>query len=137
MKLLFSGRMSAQCVEKLIPDLMKYLLASISGTLVHYCLMAALIRQFDVSVLSASTSGAITGAMIIYLLNYFCTFRSHKRHMESASRFFIVAALGLAMNGLVLTAVIDCLGVHYLVAQCVATGAVFGLSFSINRAWTF
>lgn len=124
-------------MEKLMPDLMKYLLASISGTLVHYGLMITLIRQFQVSVLSASTFGAITGAMIIYLLNYFCTFRSRKRHMESVSKFFIVAALGLAMNGLVLTAVLDYLGVHYLIAQCVATSAVFGLSFSINRAWTF
>jgi len=124
-------------VEKLLPDLTKYLLVSVFGTLVHYGLMMTLIRQFSAGVLPASTAGAMTGALIIYLLNYFCTFHSRKRHLESVSRFFLVAALGLVINGLVLKAMLGWLGGHYLIAQCLATVAVFGFSFTINRAWTF
>ncbi|MDW7646424.1 MAG: GtrA family protein [Desulfuromonadales bacterium] len=124
-------------MKKLLPDLSKYLLVSVFGTLIHYGLMTVLIQQFSATVLPASTAGAITGALIIYLLNYFCTFHSRKKHLESVSRFFLVAALGLVINGLTLKAILGWLGGHYLIAQCLATVAVFGFSFTINRTWTF
>ena len=137
MNLLFSVIKSGRCAGKLVPDLTKYLSASVMGTFAHYSLMMILIRGGAVSVLLASTVGAITGALIIYLFNYFYTFRSQKGHLESVSKFFMVAALGLGMNGVVLKAALVYLDWHYLVAQCLATTAVFGLSFTINRAWTF
>lgn len=126
-----------QCAGKLVPDLAKYLSASVIGTLAHYGLMLILIRGFSARVLLDSTCGAITGALIIYLFNYFYTFRSQKRHLESLSRFFLVAALGVVMNGTVLNAALDYQGWHYLTVQILAIVAVFGLNFTINRAWTF
>lgn len=129
--------MSGRCAGKLAPDLTKYLSVSVIGTVSHYGLMMILIRGFSVSVLAASTVGAITGALIIYLLNYFHTFCSRKSHLESVSKFFMVAVLGLGMNGVVLKATLVHLGWHYLMAQCLATTTVFGFSFIINRTWTF
>jgi putative flippase GtrA len=47
-----------------------------------------------------------------------------------------VAASGLVLNGIILTALIAA-GLHFLVAQIAATTAVLFWNFCINRMWTF
>ncbi len=52
-------------------------------------------------------------------------------------RFAAVAALGVALNALVLAAMLALVGPQYLVAQIVATGAVLAGGYLANRTWTF
>lgn len=128
--------MNGQTTTNLPAQFGKYFAASVTGTLAHYGLMLLLIRRGSADVLTASTCGAITGALIIYTLNYFCTFHSRKRHLESLSKFVLIAALGLVINGAVLKT-LGYLGWHYLPAQLLATASIFTFNFSINRVWTF
>ena len=44
---------------------------------------------------------------------------------------------GIALNALVMAAVLALAGPHYLVAQVIATGAVLAVGYLANRAWTF
>lgn len=111
--------------------------ASIVGTGAHYLLFLLLVRGFSVDVVLASTLGAVLGAVIIYLLNYFFIFKSGKKHLETASKFTLVAILSVLLNSLFLNAVIDSFALHYLFAQVLATLVVFALSYMINRIWTF
>jgi putative flippase GtrA len=48
-----------------------------------------------------------------------------------------VALGGIALNALVMAAVLAGFGPHYLVAQVVATGAVLVAGYVANRIWTF
>ena len=118
-------------------ELCKYAGASVTGTSLHYGLMAVLIRFLKIHVVLASTAGAISGAITIYFLNYFFTFHSPKRHLESMSKFFLVASMGVFINGTVLKAVIVYFGWQVLIAQLFATAVVFCINFTINRRWTF
>jgi len=120
-----------------ILQLAKYLGASIAGTLVHYVFLIALVRWFAVRPLWASTSGAVMGALVIYLINYFITFHSTKRHISASSRFIVVAAVCTAVNALILNTALTHMDWSLAPAQVFATGMQFSVGFAIHRVWTF
>ena len=71
------------------------------------------------------------------MLNYRITFKSRKRHRDAATKFFLVAACGLALNTALMHALTGPMGLHYLLAQVGATGVVLLWNFAANQAWTF
>ena len=115
----------------------KYLGASLTGTIVHYALLIVLVRWLGFAPLWASTSGAIAGALVIYLLNYFITFQSGRRHISASSRFIVVAAVCTAVNALILNTALTQMNWSLAPAQVFATGMQFSVGFAIHRAWTF
>lgn len=103
----------------------------------HYGLLIVLVQGAGADAVVASAAGAMLGAVINYSLNYRVTFRSQKRHRESAVKFVLVAIVGLVLNTLLMWIGVDVLGLHYLVAQILTTGLVLIWSFAGNRFWTF
>lgn len=119
------------------PQFLRYAGAGALGTGVHYVVLIALVQLAGAGVVVASTAGAIGGAIVNYALNHRYTFASRRAHRTALPRFATVAALGVALNAVVLAAVLALAGPHYLVAQVVATGAVLSAGYLANRAWTF
>ena len=103
----------------------------------HYALLIALVQGADVSAVTASAAGALLGAWINYSLNYHFTFRSVKQHREAVLKFTVVAAMGLALNTLLMWIGVELIGAYYLLSQVVATGLVAIWSFTGNRCWSF
>ncbi|BBO91709.1 GtrA family protein [Desulfosarcina ovata] len=120
-----------------VTQVVKYLGASIAGTLVHYALLVILVRWYALQPLWASTCGAIAGALVIYLANYFITFHSTRRHISASSRFIAVAAISTGVNGLILNTALTQMNWSLAPAQVFATGIQFSVGFTINRVWTF
>jgi putative flippase GtrA len=119
------------------PQFLRYAGAGAIGTIAHYAVLVGLVQGAQAGVVVASTAGAIVGAGINYALNHRITFASREPHARALPRFAAVAAGGIALNALVLAAVLTLIGPHYLVAQVVATLAVLGAGYLVNRAWTF
>lgn len=107
------------------------------GTAAHYSVLILLVQALRTDPVIATTFGFIVGAAINYLLNYRVTFNSDKKHREALIRFFTVAVAGSVINGWIMSAGIDSLDLHYLVAQLVATGIVLLFNYIANRYWTF
>jgi len=120
-----------------IAQIAKYIGASTAGTLVHYGILIITVRWSTFKPLWASTAGAIAGAIVIYLLNYFITFKSTRRHIIATSRFITVAAICTAVNGLALNAALTQIHWSLAPAQVFATGMQFSVGFAIHRVWTF
>lgn len=114
----------------------KFASAGAIGTALHYLILATLVSFLFFSPVVASTLGALAGAGMNYWLNRNYTFRSTRRHREALPRFIMLAGLGLTLNafivGLTTTA-----GLHYLVAQVVATCGVLIINFLVSRIWIF
>lgn len=118
-------------------EMVKQLGASIAGTAVHFGLLSILVGLFHAPPVWASTGGAAAGALVIYLMSYFMTFRSTKEHSACLSKFFLVAAFGALVNGSVLSAAMSQMHWSLLPAQMLASGIQFSICFGINRMWTF
>ena len=115
----------------------RYSLVGAVGTSVQYAILISLVRTGLAPAITASTAGAIAGALVNYYLNRRWTFDSTRDHEQALPRFAIIALAGIALNAMVMAGMVTYLGAHYLLAQVVATGVVLAAGFVANRAWTF
>jgi putative flippase GtrA len=120
-----------------VSQFLRYAGAGALGTGLHYAVLIALVQLARVDPVAASSAGAVCGALVNYALNHRFTFASDRSHARALPRFALVAAAGVALNALVMAAVLALAGSHYLVAQVIATAAVLVAGFLTNRAWTF
>lgn len=107
------------------------------GTAGHYATLILLVQTISIDPVFASTAGFIVGALINYILNYRITFNSKKRHRETLTKFFSVAASGAIINGAIMSAGVNLYDLHYLIIQVIATCIVLALNFTANKYWTF
>ena len=115
-----------------------YIVAGGIATAVHYAVLIALVELFGASAAPSAAVGALCGAAVSYLLNRRMTFAgSNTRHVQALPRFMAIALLGACLNGLLVWLGVSMLGWHYLAAQALATVLVVGLTFRLNRLWTF
>ncbi|MET0319650.1 MAG: GtrA family protein [Duganella sp.] len=113
-----------------------YALVGAVGTLAHYAVLISTVSLHLLGPVAASVTGAIVGAIVNYFLNVRYTFRSASNG-PAMVKFAITAALGALLNGLLMKLQIDAFGLHYLVAQLIATVVVLLLTYTINLLWTF
>jgi putative flippase GtrA len=106
------------------------------GTGIHYAILIVLVSEFNQSASLSAMIGATAGAFANYFLNYHFTFASDRRHREALPRFLAMAALGVAMNGLIVEA-LTLYKLNYLVAQIIATLVILGINFMVSRTWIF
>jgi len=116
---------------------LRYAGAGAVGTTVHYAILIALVQLARFDAVLASTAGALAGALVNYVLNHRYTFASDRAHRQALPRFALVAVAGIAVNAVVMAAVLAFAGPHYLVAQIIATATALATGYLANRAWTF
>jgi putative flippase GtrA len=119
------------------PQFIRYAGVGAVGTAVQYVLLVVFVHAVGMGAVAASTLGAIAGALVNYSINHRLTFASDKAHWQALPRFAVVAVAGIALNAIVLAAMLAFVTPYYLVAQVAATGAVLVAGFVANRAWTF
>ena len=115
-----------------------YALAGGIATASHYAVLLVLVEVFDRSAAPSSSAGALVGAITAYLVNRQLAFRgAGAGHSQALPRFMLVAVLGAVLNGALVWTGTHALGWHYLAAQVAATILVLGLTYRLNRSWTF
>jgi putative flippase GtrA len=113
--------------------------ATVGGvaTAIHYLILVVLVHATNMDAVWASSIGFIVSAVCNYLLNYRFTFKSNVEHRGAIFKFFLVAGVGLLLNSLVMQVSTEYAGMHYLLAQLLATALVLIWNFTGNRLWTF
>jgi putative flippase GtrA len=115
----------------------KFLGVGGAATLIQYGILIAMVELFQSSALVGSTVGYLISGIFNYTLNYYFTFTSTARHGVAATRFVIVAAVGLGLNSGLVFLLTDVLAVFYITAQVVATAAVVMWNFIAHKHWTY
>ncbi len=116
--------------------LMRFGLVGAVATGIQYLILIVLVRESGMWPALASAIGFVASSSGNYLLNYHFTFQSERPHGPAAAKFVTLAAVGLAIN-FVLMQVLGAAGVYYLLAQVCATAVVFLWNFLGNSLWTF
>lgn len=116
--------------------IVRYGLVGAVGTLAQYAILVSAVAMHIATPVVASMAGAVVGAIINYILNAKYTFH-HTGHAQALPKFAVTAIAGALMNGVLMKILIYAGGVHYLVAQVLATVIVLGMTYSVNSLWTF
>lgn len=107
------------------------------ATALHYAVMVGFVEWVGALPVVASALGFVVGAVVGYLLNRRFTFASARDHREALPRYVVVAAVGLIINVVALTVLLEVFDWFYLWAQVVATVVALFWNFGANRLWTF
>jgi putative flippase GtrA len=114
----------------------RYTLVGAFATAAHYLVLVLCVEAWHWPAWLASGWGAAVGAQVAYAGNRWFTFAHRGTIGASWPRFMLTALLG-ALLGMAVVGLGVRLGVHYLIAQVLATLASLVLTFAINRLWTF
>ena len=107
------------------------------ATAIHYAILIVLVQSALADTVAASSVGFAASTLINYALNRSFTFRSSQAHAEALPKFAMVALLGLALNASLIWLFNISIGLHYLLAQVLATVGTLSVNFALNRIWTF
>ncbi len=115
----------------------QYALIGLTATAAHYALLMLLVEWAGAPPGPAALMGALLGAGVAYLGNRRYTFSNTAMpHGRAAPRFAAIAGLGAVANAGVVAGGVA-LGLHYLLAQVLATAVVLLATYHLNRVWTF
>lgn len=108
--------------------------AAVGGvaTVIHYAILAALVELAHAPLIASTSAGFTAGALFSYVTNRRLNFETRPPFTRGLAKFFAFGLIGLALNGLILSA-LHRLGMHYMLAQCFATGIVLVYNFATAR----
>lgn len=106
------------------------------ATAIQYGLMILFIEFLAINAVAASASSYALSAMFNYTANYYWTFHSDAKHLQTLPKFALASILVLIINTLLFWFFLHA-GLHYLVAQVIATVITLFINFSIHKIWIY
>ncbi|SMC98051.1 Putative flippase GtrA (transmembrane translocase of bactoprenol-linked glucose) [Desulfocicer vacuolatum DSM 3385] len=106
------------------------------GTLCHYVMLWIMVKH-HFNPVASSGCGLIAGATVVYIINYYFTFSSSKKHFDAMKRFLPMVVLGFCVNGLILGLALECFALPLPLSQVMATAGQFLCGFTISLLWVF
>ena len=114
----------------------KYAAVGAIATAVHYAILVGLVEAGALAPQRAAALGAWVGAQVAYAGNAAFTFQDAGASTGGWLRFQVTAVVGAVLS-FALVALGVRAGLHYLLAQIVATFINLVVTFEINRRWSF
>lgn len=112
-----------------------------SGYVINLAVFALLTGVTEIHHVLAAVAAFVVAVSNNFILNRVWTFRQQGAREDhagfQAARFFVVSLVGLAVNLVVLTLLVDGFDVAELPAQAVAVAAATPVNFIGNKLWTF
>jgi putative flippase GtrA len=123
----------------LLKEAAGYGAASACALAVDMTILWLLVRFFSVGYLTAATASFLAGACIAYVLSVKLAFKQHRLRDRRAEflTFVAIGTAGLAVNAGVIYLAVQYLGLHFLLAKCVAAGFTFSCNFIARRQILF
>jgi putative flippase GtrA len=121
----------------MLVQFVKFGIVGVSNTVLTFVVYTLLLKVFGVWYLLASAIGFAVGATNGFLLNRRWTFAEHVGDSRTPLRWATVQGGGLAINEVLLYALVHGASLDKLIAQALATVVVTVTTFFVNRAWTF
>ena len=119
-------------------QLFKFGVVGATGYVVNLLVFAALVEGLDVHHIPAAVGAFVVAVTNNFLLNRHWTFEARGGHAgEQAWRFLTVAIVGLGINLVALTLLVDVIGLPELAGQALAVAIAMPANFLGNRMWTF
>ena len=115
---------------------LRYGLVGIGNTVVGLAAYALLLA-LDVDYLVAGACAWVLGTLHGYAWNRAWTFERAPARAATMRRYLAVGAMGLALNSVLLTLLIESMGADTLIAELAVLPVVVLITFLANRFWTF
>lgn len=127
-------------LSRLGEEFCRYVVVSAGGLIVDLSLLIWFTEVVGLPYLWSAAIGFVVGAGVVYLLSVNWVFRYRRLRNKPAaelSLFLAIGVVGLALNEVVLFAVTEGFGVHYLASKIFAVGTVFMWNYGARKCLLF
>ena len=114
----------------------RFIISGGSSTLLHYITMGLLIF-LGMDAIWATSIGAVSGAVYNYVLQYYYTFRSQRKHKHSLYAYLAASVLAWLSNLLLFMLFHKILEAGIIIAQLLTTSIVTLQNFIIYKKLVF
>lgn len=117
----------------------RYLVAGGCVFLLDYAGLFILTEYAGVHYLIAASVAFAVGVAVMYLMSVSWVFshRTCANRLQEFSLFAAVGVVGLIVNAIVIGALTEIVGLHYLFSKVVAAGVILMFNFIVRRALLF
>lgn len=122
-----------------IHEAIKYAAVSACALMIDITVLFILVYYLSWWYVAAATMSFLVGLLVGYALSITLAFKYRRLEdprIEFAS-FAGIGVIGVAINAAVISFCVNALGVHYLIAKCVAAGFTFVWNFIVRRQFLF
>jgi putative flippase GtrA len=112
-----------------------YAVGAAAGFGVDICSLWLLVDRLDIHYLVAATLSFLLGTIVVYWVSVRHAFR-YRRVEDRRSEFVFFAtigAIGIGLNLVLMAALVELLGLHYLLAKVFAAAMSFFTNFGLRR----
>lgn len=117
-------------------QIVKFVFVGGVATSFNFLVLVLLVEVFAAPKVVSSAVAYMSGGFCSYIMNYYLTFGSSKKHLETIPKFVIVVMLGSLVNTTVFALtniVID----MYFLSQCFAVGVALICNFLLHKYWIY
>ena len=114
----------------------RFLAVGVATTAGHYGVLIALVEAWDVHPVWGTTAGFVVAVLFSYLLNRRYTFEERPTFGPGLAKYYASVSMGLVLNAGIMAQLTKC-GVHYLLAQAIASGVALIWNFFAARFLVF
>lgn len=125
--------------KQLSSEFGRYFLVGSFAFACDFTVLFACTEYLHIHYLISNLIGYACGFWITYFLNVAWVFseRKYDKRLPELSIFSTIAAAGVMLNELIMFAVVEGIGISYLVAKVFAAGAVFLFNFMARKHFLF
>ena len=125
--------------QPLVASFTKSQVSSAIATILDFVVYVCLVEFAGVWYVTSAAVSAVFGALMAFLLGRHWSFKAqHGCVYGQGSRFFAVSGLSLVLNALLIYALTDGLGVHYVASKVVVSVLVgVFINFPLQRHYVF
>lgn len=116
---------------------LKYISAGLFSYLVYLGLVIILIERVSLSTIPAVMISYGIAMLMNYVINFNLVFKRQDGHLWSAVCYILVGLAGYTANTVGFYLFVDIYGIHYSVAQPVLFLGIGGVTYLVNKNWTF
>ena len=114
----------------------RFLVSGGLATAVHWLVFVSLLG-LSISPLTATSIGAVSGALVNYFLQHHWVFSQGRSYQKTALSFALTALLSFAMNALVFSLLMQIPAITPLWAQLITTAGVTMMNFILYKKVVF
>ena len=107
------------------------------STVTHGVVLNVLVLGAGVHPTLANVGAFLTAFTVSYLGHYYFSFRSKNTHVETASKYFVAALVGLAINTLIFAVIVNWMNLHYMIAFAAVIVLLPPIMFLISKKFVF
>lgn len=113
-----------------------FLAVGASSTAVYFLMLWALQGQIESTILL--TAWCYAGSMVYnYILQSLITFRAGAPTGRSVTRFVVMHGVAMALNSLVMAALVDGLQLPIFASQVLVTGGITIMVYLVSKHWVY